>query len=156
MPSTPPSWVKLAARAASVSTGLVELEADQAPGPQRDVRRVVAVDRHADHGRGGVVRAHGDDLEAGRAYGLAHLGHQGTDRRPGSTRSANSGAASPSRATSSSSQAPVRDVEQAGRRGVGALGDLVPGQPGGEQVGHEQQPVGVGGASIGGELVDAC
>ena len=42
-PSTPPSLVKLAARAASVSTGRVQLDADQRPGAAGDVGRDPAV-----------------------------------------------------------------------------------------------------------------
>ena len=97
VPSTPPSLVKLATRAASVSTGVVELEADQAPGAERDVRRVRAASGHADDGRGGVVRADGHDGKARRADGLARRPAAGCRCVvPGSTRSAKSPRGRPS------------------------------------------------------------
>ena len=61
--------------------GRVELEADEAPGPERDVRRVVAGHGYADHRRGGVVRADRDDRQARRADGLADLREQRADGR---------------------------------------------------------------------------
>ena len=47
-----------------------------------------------------------------------------------------------------------RDVEQAGRRGVGALGDVVAGQRGGHQVGDQQDLGRLAEPVVGGELVD--
>ncbi len=108
VPSTPPSWVKLAARAASVSTGFVELEADEAPGAERDVGRAVTGHRYADDRGGGVVRA-----RRPRPAGPAHRRPSPTCGRsapmvaPGSTRSARRPRGRLRAAMSSSSQAPV-------------------------------------------------
>ena len=57
VPSTPPSLVKLASRAGLGEHRARQLEADERPGARRRCRRTARRRRHADHRRGGVVRA---------------------------------------------------------------------------------------------------
>ena len=57
MPSTPASLVKLAARLASVSTGASSSTPTSDQVPQEMYANRSPVGRHADDGRGGVVRA---------------------------------------------------------------------------------------------------
>ena len=136
-PSTPPSLVKLAARAASVRTGAGELEADERPRAAGDVGEAVGRGGDADDGRGGVVRA--DRRTTGGA-------------RPAVARRAPrpvARAAAAGRPGCRAGRAARLDhcrgagVEQAGRRRVGQLGAQLAGEPVGEQVGEQHD---VGGA----------
>ena len=105
--------------------GVVELEADQAPGAEGEVGRVRPVER-ARRPRRRRCRASRPRRPGARARRRPRPPRAAgcRSRSPGSTRSANRPrAAARARAISSSSHSPVRDVEQPGRRGVGALGD---------------------------------
>ena len=132
----------------------VELEADQGPRPARDVREVRCGRGHG-HDRGrGVVRAdrpHGHvgaqpELRQHRAEQGARLAQRRQERRVDaqSVREVERPLAGPC-------------VEQPGGRRVRDLGALHTREPGSEQVGDEQHPVGgreVGGALRGDELED--
>ena len=123
VPSTPPSLVKLAARAASVSTGASSSSPTRPQVPREMYADVVAGERHADHGRGGVVRPDGHDRQARRAEASPTSGSSGADGGAGvdAGRRRGRGAGRAWR-SSSSSHCPGRDGEQPGRGGVGALG----------------------------------
>ena len=95
--------------------------------------------------------------------GTAGRADAGGDRRGAACRSscrarpavASSAPARPSRSSSSVSHSPVAHVEQPGRGGVRPLGAGLAGQPVGEQVGDQQQPVGLARAGgLGHQLVD--
>ncbi len=143
-PSTPPSLVKLARRASSVSTGDGSSMPTSDQVPQEMYAASSPVEGHPDDGRGGVVRA--DRRERELVPDPELLAH----RRP-STR-AEPRARFDERRQRSNRQAEAREQlgvpgvaargQQARRRGVRPLGDLGAGQPAADQVGDEQQAVG--------------
>ena len=87
-PSTPPSFVKFAARLGLGQDRGVELDADEAPGPARDPGGVVVLGRDGDDRRGGVVRADERDRRTGGQPG------RGARRRRAAARAARPAAGS--------------------------------------------------------------
>ena len=137
-PSTPSSLVKFARRAASVRTGRGQLHADERPGAARDVGEAVGGGGHAGHGRGGVVRAHRGDHDAGRqAQPLPQLGpHRSEDRPRRDQRGEQLGPRAPG---CDQLERPLAGTHVEQPRGgcVGALGAQLAGQPVGQQVGQQ-------------------
>ena len=131
MPSTPPSLVKLAARAAAVRTGASssrptrpqvprEMYAASSPASGTPTTRTPCRGTPPRPGTGRATPTRLADAAAAASP---------TDRRPGRPDRRTAPRGRPSVAIRSSSQLPVAHVEQPGRRGVGALGDLAPGEP---------------------------
>ena len=153
VPSTPPSLVRLAARASSVSTGA---------SSSRPARAQVPRETYA---ASSVCIGTPTTADAVSCEPTATTGTTPP------TCSATWGSRSPTSSTGVDEVGEERrveaeadhqlgvpgaggDVEQPGGGGVGALGDVVAGQGGSDQVGDQQDRVGLGQAAVGGELVE--
>ncbi len=152
-PSTPPSFVKFAARAASLSTGA---------SSSRPTRPHVPQEMYAASGelRGTAATAEAVSCEPTAITGsaaptcVAATPETSPMRVPGSTIAGRTDAGMPSRAARSRSHRTGADVEQSGRRGVRALGRATARQQEGDEVGDEERDVGACQPVVRGELVE--
>ena len=159
MPSTPPSLVKSACAGLLGEHRRVELEADERPGARGDVAEAGA------RSAGTPTTAEAVSCEPTATTGTsgatprsaATSGSSGPTTEPASRSGGRIDQGSSSRLARSLRPLAGADVEQPGRRGVGALGADLAGQPVAEQVGQQEHGVGRlqrRGAAGGGELVD--
>ena len=140
--STPPSLVKSACRAASLSTGSSSSTPDQRPGARGDVRRPRAVgERHRHDGGRGVVRTDRDRPGCAAAGPTARgdVRQQRAEGRPGvAERRAGCRAGTPDLVGERRRPVARAHVVQLGGGGVRPLGADRTGQPVGQQVRDEQ------------------
>ena len=130
VPSTPPSLVKFAARASSVSTGASSSTPTSDQVPLGDVRERRRRRGHGDDRRRGVVRPDRDDRRrAGQPGAAATSGSSRPTTSPGSRSGGRIPAGTSTRSASPVAQARRSHVEQPGGRGVGGLGPELAGEP---------------------------
>ena len=137
-PSTPPSFVKFAARASSVRIGSSSSSADERPRPARHVREAAMRRGHRDDGRGGVVRAdRRDDRRPGESDCRAHLGSERAADRAGRLDRRKQACGDVDRVEQRGGPVARADVDEAGRRRVRVLGAQLAGEPEREEVGEQ-------------------
>ena len=122
--------------------GGAQLDTDEAPGPARDVGEGFARRGDGDNRGRGVVRPGGGDDEAGwGSQPCGDIRQQRADRVAGIHELGEDTVGKPEPIDQHIVPVAGGDVQQPGRRGVGALGGLAPGQPEVQQVGYEQERV---------------
>ena len=148
MPSTPPSLVKFAGPAGLGQDRRARARRRRATTSRRRCTRTARRrPGHADDRRGGVVRA--DERSRGVSPDSPVASRTSSRSGPttspgGAERRQAAPAGRPSASTSVRVPRPAVDVEQAGGRGVRALGDAAPDEPEAEQVRDQQhRPRGV-------------
>ena len=124
VPSTPPSLVKLGGPRRLGEHRSVELETDQGPGAEGDVRRVVGLAIGTPTTADAVSCEPTATTGTDAADPLGHGGQQVADEVARVDEVGEEGrVGGRAGSISSVSHCPGRDVEQPGGRGVGALGD---------------------------------
>ena len=158
VPSTPPSLVKSANRAASVSTGSSSSRPTNDQVPEEMYADAAPLAGHTDDGRSRVVRPNRDhrsaDAERGRRRRAATAR---PDRRPNAAAAESRRVRRPCRRARWPTPSPGRRTTPSSRRWF--VRRPAAGQPVAQQVRQQQQGRGllqVGRASGGDELVDAC